>query len=411
MLFERRPPNRLVFWQNEGRLKPSAGRLFGGGAEKAGRHTFMKTSQPGRRRRTFLCASLLLTLHVGAAATASDADLGLGMPSDVPDGEAAAVPTAATPSREGLRLLIRLDSRALGPLSIGSPNAGLLFNPQPMPEGPLWTIRKPLETWGTTETLGFIIAAIESVGRQFPGSPRIVVGDISREDGGRLNWHASHQVGRDADIGFYHRSEVDDFLRARSSNLDVPRTWAFVRALVTETDVHRIFLDRRIQRYLFTHAVESGEDRDWLDTLFGRHTGGKDAIIQHVRRHRDHLHVRFHNARAQEWGRIAYPMLVKAGLALGPTVTHRVRSGETLSHLSRRYGTSTRAIRRANGLRSTTIRAGHRYVIPIRKIPSESEPVVVPPRLLPPEPALAEEAAGEASAMEISGGSAATGRP
>ncbi len=99
------------------------------------------------------------------------------------------------------------------------------------------------------------------------------------------------------------------------------------------TDVHRIFLDRTIQRYLFAHAVEIGEDRAWLDTLFGRHSGEKDAIIQHVWRHRDHMHVRFHNARAQEWGRIAYPLLVKAGLAPGPTVTHRVRSGETLSHL------------------------------------------------------------------------------
>lgn len=411
MLFERRPPNRLEFWQNERRLKPNAGRLLWDGAEKAGRHTLMKTSQPGRRRRTFLCVSLLLTLHAGAAATASDADLALDTPSDVPGGEVVAVPTAATPSREGLRLLIRLDPRALGPLSIGSPNAGLLFNPRPLPEGPLWTIRNPLETWGTTETLSFVIAAIESVERQFPGSPRLVVGDISREDGGRLNWHASHQVGRDADIGFYHRSEVDDFLRGRSSNLDIPRTWAFVRALVTETDVHRIFLDRRIQRYLFAHAIEIGEDRDWLETLFGRHTGGKDAIIQHVRRHRDHLHVRFHNARAQEWGRIAYPILVKAGLAPGPTVTHRVRSGETLSHLSRRYGTSTRAIRRANGLRSTTIRAGRRYVIPIRKIPTEFEPVVVPPRFLPPEPATTEETAAEAGAMEIIGGSAAIGRP
>ena len=371
----------------------------------------MRTNETGRHRRTVLCVGLLLTFHLGMRATASDADLALDTPSDGPDGEVVAEPTVATPSREGLRLLIQLDARALGPLSIGSPNAGLLFNPQPMPEGSPWTIRNALETWGTTETLNFIIGAIESVERQFPGSPRIVVGDISREDGGRLNWHASHQVGRDADIGFYHRSEVDDFLRGRSSNLDIPRQWAFVRALVTGTDVHRIFLDRTIQRYLFAHAVEIGEDRGWLDTLFGRHTGGKDAIIQHVRRHRDHLHVRFHNARAQEWGRIAYPMLVKAGLAPGPTVTHRVRSGETLSHLSRRYGTSTRAIRRANGLRSTTIRAGRRYVIPIRKIPSESEPVVVPPRLLPPEPATTEDAAAEPGTTEIMGGSAATGRP
>jgi LysM repeat protein len=89
-------------------------------------------------------------------------------------------------------------------------------------------------------------------------------------------------------------------------------------------------------------------------------------------------------------------------------VTHRVQNGETLSHLSRRYGTSTRAIRRANGLRSTMIRAGRRYVIPIRKIPPEAEPFVVPPRLLPPEPGAT---AAERAAPEAAGTSVTIGRP
>jgi murein endopeptidase len=366
-----------------------------------------------RHRPTLLCAALLA---VAGASLVEAGQPGLDGAIDVSPISAlfqtAPEPSVPTPSREGLRLLVQLDPKALGPLSIGSPNAGLLFNPQPMPEGDLWQIRNPRETYGTTETLGFIIKTIEAVERQFPGSPQLVVGDISRPDGGRLNWHASHQVGRDVDLGFYHRTEVEDFLRGRKSNLDVPRSWALVRALVTETDVHRIFLDRSIQRQLYKHALEIGENRLWLDVLFGRHTGGKDALIQHVRRHRDHMHVRFYNARAQEWGRIAYPLLVKAGLAPGPTVAHRVRSGETLSHLSRRYGTSTRAIRRANGLRGSMIRAGRRYVIPIRKIPSEAEPFVIPPRLLPPAPrAAAEELDGDAFPPPTVGGSAVIGRP
>jgi murein endopeptidase/LysM repeat protein len=372
----------------------------------------MKTNANGRRRRTLISVGALLALPASVGARPPDVDANLDVSIDHPNILAVAEPAVTSPSREGLRLLIQLDPKALGPLSIGSPSAGLLFNPQPMPEGDLWSIRNPREAYGTTETLSFIIKAIETVERQFPGSPRIVIGDISNQRGGRLNWHASHQVGRDVDFGFYHRTEVEDFLRGRKGNLDIPRTWALVRALVTETDVHRIFLDRRIQRYLYSHALEIGESRLWLDVLFGRHTGGKDALIQHVRRHRDHMHVRFYNARAQEWGRIAYPLLVKAELAPGPTVTHRVRSGETLSHLSRRYGTSTRAIRRANGLRSSMIRAGRRYVIPLRKIPSESEPIVVPPRLLPPAPrATARGAAEDAAAPETTGGSAIVGQP
>jgi murein endopeptidase len=294
-------------------------------------------------------------------------------------------PRTATPDSEGLRLLVELDPSALGPLSIGSPDAGLLFNPQPMPEGRLWSIRNPVETYGTTETIGFIIRAIEAVNATFPGSPRLVIGDISRRDGGRLDLHASHQVGRDADIGFYYRTgEADDFRRPRRNELDAPRTWALVRAFITATDVQRIFLDRSIQRLLYSHAVEIGEDRDWLDGIFGRRTGGRDAIIQHVRRHYDHMHVRFYTRRAQEWGRRAYPLLVAAGLVPGPTVSHRARPGETLSHLSKRYGTSMTAIRAANGLHGSVIRAGRKYVIPVRRVPVESEPVVVPPRRLPP---------------------------
>ncbi len=48
-------------------------------------------------------------------------------------------------------------------------------------------------------------------------------------------------------------------------------------------------------------------------------------------------------------------------------VTHRVRSGETLSVIARRYGTSVSAIMRINGLRAANrIRAGQHLRIPVR---------------------------------------------
>ncbi|MCW2681930.1 MAG: Peptidoglycan-binding LysM [Frankiales bacterium] len=45
---------------------------------------------------------------------------------------------------------------------------------------------------------------------------------------------------------------------------------------------------------------------------------------------------------------------------------HIVRRGETLSHLAVRYGTTSAAIRRANGLSGSTIYAGRRLAIPGR---------------------------------------------
>jgi LysM repeat protein len=296
--------------------------------------------------------------------------------------------------RETLLALARRDPAALGPLSIGTPDAGLLVNPLPMPSGSLWKLRNPGESWATDETIDFIATAIDAVEARYPGSPRLVIGDVSREDGGRLNRHRSHQAGRDADIGFYYRrGEVGDFLVARQRDLDLPREWELVRALVTETDVERIFLDRSLIAVLYRYAVEQGEDQAWLDDIFGRRADDK-GIIQHVRRHRDHLHARFYNRRAQELGRIVYPVLVEDGVVPPPTVRHRVRQGETLGHLARRYGTSVAAIRAANGLHGNLLRAGHSYVIPVRKVPPDAGPVVVPPRRLPPELALPGAPAG-----------------
>jgi penicillin-insensitive murein endopeptidase len=284
------------------------------------------------------------------------------------------------------------DAAELGPLSIGTPDAGLLVNPHPMHEGPLWTIRDPSQAYATAETIQYLLTALLAVEEAHPGSPRVVVGDISRADGGRLDRHRSHQAGRDVDLGFYYRTgEASTFRRPRRGELDLPRMWTLVRALVTRTDVQRIFIDRSILRVLHAHAVSIGESPAWLDDIFGRRTAGKDAILQHERRHQDHLHVRFYNPRAQEEGRRAYPALLEAGLVPPPSLNHRVRSGQTLSHLARRYGVSVRAIRAANGLRSSRLRIGQRVEIPVRRTPADPGPLVVPPRRLPPADVAAAE--------------------
>ena len=283
-----------------------------------------------------------------------------------------------------LRLIAERDPRLLGPLSIGTPDSGLLLNPVPFPEGSFWKLREPEDSWATDETIGFVVTAIEAVEARFPGSPRLVIGDISHHRGGRLDKHRSHQTGRDADIGFYYRAgEAETFQTARMKDLDAARTWTLVRALVTETDVERIFIDRSLMRVLYDQALAEGDDPLWLADIFGRTT--EKGIIQHEKRHKDHLHVRFYNPRAQEHGRITYPVLVEAGVAPPPNVRHRCRSGETLGSIARRYGTSVKAIQSANGLRGTRLRAGRSYTIPIRRAPVDSGPVVIPPRRLPPQ--------------------------
>lgn len=356
--------------------------------------------QSHQTTRTCAIALLAVLCGAGAPVTASDepdTPPTTGVAADLPpiatapavaSGEAPDKPLAtdwvSPDAAEALLVTAQVDPRALGPLSIGTPDAGLLLNPVPFSTGPFWTVRDPSEAWATEETIDFLVTAIEAVEGRYPGSPRLVIGDLSNPKGGKLHRHRSHQAGRDADIGFYfQRGERGSFLAARKKDLDLPRTWALVRALVTETDVERIFVDRSLIAVLYQHALAEGEDRSWLNDIFGRTS--EKGIIQHERRHKDHLHVRFYNPRAQEHGRIVYPVLVETGAAPPPMVKHRVRRGETLGSLAVRYGTSASAIRAANGLRSSQLRAGRSYTIPIRRTPPDSGPVVVPPRRLPLE--------------------------
>ena len=362
-----------------------------------------------------LAVATLLLLTAATSARAEDAAPSPFLASADVGGPAGTVdpilPEPSAPDAESLVALAQSRLADLGPLSIGTPDAGLLVNPMPMPSGPYWKVRNPLEAFGTAETIGYLVTAIEAVEARFPGSPRVVIGDLSRPDGGRLNRHRSHQAGRDVDLGFYYaRGEAGDFQLARQKDLDLARTWALVRALVTETDVDRIFVDRSLIAVLYAYARdEEKENRDWLNDVFGRLGEGRKGIIQHERRHKNHLHVRFFNPRAQEYGRIVYPTLVEEGAVPPPRVKHRVRSGETLGQLAARYGTTTTAIRQANGLRTTRLRAGRSYVIPIRRVPADPGPIVIPPRRLPPTP-LTHVAGGGSYAAEAGSDEAAATR-
>jgi penicillin-insensitive murein endopeptidase len=273
-------------------------------------------------------------------------------------------------------------------LSIGSPGSAILFNGVSLPADPRWCTAPGAEPWGTTETIEAITAAVATVGELFADTPPITIGDISAIAGGRLKRHESHQGGRDVDFGFYYQPGKGAwYTPGTARNLDLPRNWAFVRALLARTDVERVFLDSRIQKLLYKHALDIGEDQAWLDRVFQFARGARDAIVQHLPKHRTHFHVRFYNPVAQELGRRAHPVLVQLGLIEPPvyTIRHVVRSGQTIGHLAARYGVSVAAIMKVNGLRTTRLRAGRAYRIPVRAPLPPSEPVVVPARMLPPQ--------------------------
>ncbi len=283
---------------------------------------------------------------------------------------------------------VRSDAGSLGSLSIGTPGGGRVLNAVPLSADPRWEIAPAAISWGTAETMAAIRVAVDTVHELFPDTPPILIGDIGHAEGGRLKRHETHQSGRDVDFGFYHLPGTGGwYARGSAGNLDLARNWALVRALVVCTDVERILLDTRIQRLLYKHALDVGEDRDWLDRVFQFSKGARDAIVRHVAGHRTHYHVRFFNPVAQELGRRAHPFLVQQGVVPPPvySISHVVRRGQTLGHLARRYGVSASAIRQVNGLRTTRLRAGRAYRIPMRAAAPPPAPVVIPQRLLPPD--------------------------
>ena len=333
----------------------------------------------------------------GAAGQDDEIDDDIEGPSREPSQAAPSVPpTVAGLSDEEILRRLQRDPASLGPMSVGRANSGALVNGVQLGNGTRYVVQDPANAWGTRETVDDLDRAYDLVKQELPDTPKLYVGHLSAKHGGSLSPHKSHQAGRDVDVSyFYVQGKHEWYRRATIDNLDLPHTWAFVRALLTETDVEYIFMNGSVQKLVKDYALAIGEDPGWLDQVFQYGSRQPDAIIRHAHGHDTHIHVRFYNPVAQELGRHAYGWLFKAG-KIKPRVSylqHRAVSGDTLGYLARHYGTTVQAIQQANGLRGIALQAKHVYLIPKAgkegKAPAVEPPpgpTHVPPRRLPPFP-------------------------
>jgi murein endopeptidase len=150
---------------------------------------------------------------------------------------------------------------------------------------------------GTNEGIALLLASIEDVRARYPGTVPIRIGDLSREDGGRLRPHKSHQSGRDVDIGYYARGNraLRRFEKMTAETIDASKTWHFVERLLLTGQVQYIFMSYRIQEVLYLTALDSGWGEQDLRGIFQYPRGhqAKRGVIRHAKGHQDHLHVRF----------------------------------------------------------------------------------------------------------------------
>lgn len=136
------------------------------------------------------------------------------------------------------------------------------------------------------------------------GGTKMLVGDLSREEGGPLYGHRSHQSGRDADVGFYAVNskgksiQLDRFVKFASDGkaadgsgllFDDYRNWLLVQSWVTDTraGLSHIFVSHGLRSRLLAYAARQPR--------FRRHVQRAAQLLKQPERgepHDDHFHVR-----------------------------------------------------------------------------------------------------------------------
>ncbi len=189
----------------------------------------------------------------------------------LPDVQQQALPPVATPAP-----VPRLRSRPSR--AVGEPWAGRLVRGRPLPvrgDGYVtWdAIRQevPNRRWRRYGT-GRLLRVLTGVLKDFDAPRPVLVGDLSRPDGGDFGprygglGHASHQNGLDADV-YYPRTD---------GRLLAPRNPGQV--------------DRRAAQRLVDRFVAAGAQKVFVGPALGLR--GPKGVVEELVHHDDHLHVR-----------------------------------------------------------------------------------------------------------------------
>ena len=162
--------------------------------------------------------------------------------------------------------------------SIGSPTDGHLLGGSHLATGPQLRVYPVYANgdvrWGTDTLVGLIDRAAKSVRKQFPDAV-MSVGHLSKQGGGEVDRHASHESGRDADVGFYVKNASGKPILADhmvpfvgdgsaptwpGAHFDDARNWALVSALVSDphAKITHMFVATPIRERLLAYAAKIG---------------------------------------------------------------------------------------------------------------------------------------------------------
>ncbi|MGE0400812.1 MAG: penicillin-insensitive murein endopeptidase [Kofleriaceae bacterium] len=177
--------------------------------------------------------------------------------------------------------------------SIGAPWSGSLQAAAKLRPGERYYLRRPWRAYATRTTVDFVRQAVKDTLQSYPKVHSLAIGDFSQESGGKITEHASHQSGRDVDIGLFYKKKPkgypDAFVKATKDTLDAAATWRLVSLLARTNDedggVQIIFLDQKLQNALLTWAEKHRIPEKRIKEV--------RKVFRHIPLHSDHMHVRF----------------------------------------------------------------------------------------------------------------------
>jgi penicillin-insensitive murein endopeptidase len=177
----------------------------------------------------------------------------------------------------GARMALRPAALRFG-RSIGSPTEGHLLGGMHLDETPYVRV-VPADAagdvrWGLEPLVTMIDRAALAVHHRFPGAVTSV-GHLSRQGGGEVDQHRSHESGRDADVGFFVRSAAgrqlleQHFVAFRGDGtaptwpgayFDDAKNWTLVSALLgdSEARVTHLFVAAPLRARLLAYAERTG---------------------------------------------------------------------------------------------------------------------------------------------------------
>jgi len=194
--------------------------------------------------------------------------------------------------------------------AVGTPSGGVQTGALELPKsGPGFVRfrREGANHFGRPRLVSALTRIAAEFEREAPGSPPLVIGDLSARFGGKISGHQSHRNGRDVDLLFHYvtpsgarvtapgfiRVEADGLARVPETGqilrLDVEHEWRLVRALVSaeELGVQFLFVSRTIEALLVEYALALGEPLELVLRAQSVMLQPGDSLP-----HDDHVHVR-----------------------------------------------------------------------------------------------------------------------